>query len=763
MRILMMKKKLITSIFLGFFLVPLIASSYANSYMPEQAIPERNTFNPIVTPNLAKDVNSNKIHDDLEALVDNGYLGDMYSTIATFNQPLTNSLKDAIEARGGQIISSWSIIYGAAIRIKGSDLQSLASIPEITSITEDYKCKALLSTSVPQINVRPYVWDTLGFEGNSDHAIAILDTGYDVTHPDLSGQLLHWEDFTGLSVTPSDLSGHGTHVTSIAVGTGSAGASTDPDVEISGVMSYQNVPMGSGIVSQLEVEDTGTVKIYVQWNERPGPSLTTDQMIVVIDSDQDGAYDDEQVSGPHSSMPLVLTVNDLDPGIYHFVIGSLGNPPDVERASIQYKIERPASTISDGNNKYRGVAPNCQVVSLKVLDDSGAGTSTYFLDATDWIAANGLTYNISVVNMSIEFDAVYSFIDTAVNNLASLGYVCVVAAGNGHLNDDTIVSPGTAAKAITVGAIDDVDKITIYSSNGDTGSGKPDVVAPGGAYKAPIAADEETHLLVAADSNDADIVEFPSGVPDTYWETEFNTNDYIGYQGTSMAAPHVAGIIALMIEAMGNDWGHTEADVLKIKNILCGTATELNAGEVFSTYSNIPTLNRGDRDLVEGFGKVHGDAAIEGFLTEYIAGSIATDSLGSSLGDKQSWARRVELDALIEFTAGIDMDGSADFDLYLYDPSVDVTSGTGILVKSVTNGAGLPENILYTPASDMTAYLVIKRVSGSGSFTLQTEATNTGTPSTSPSFLFGVSTAIWAVLGTIGLASIVLLAKKRRK
>ena len=766
----MMKKKIITSIFLGFFLIPLIIGSYAESYLPEQIIPERSTFNPIVTPNLAMDDNRNKIHDDFEALVDNGYLGDMYTAIATFNQPLTNALRATIETCGGQIINTWSVIYGAAIRIKGIDLNSLANIPEISFLTENYQSRALLSTSIPQINVRPYVWDTLGYEGDSTHALAIIDTGLDDTHPDVGGaKIVYWEDFIGYDAstggdeyaTATDWNGHGTHVASIAAGTGTAGG-TSANIEITGTLGLPILPAGQGYARHFEVETAGSVQITVQWDDKSGNN-PGDSIFVMVDTNGDGAFtgaDDPPVYGSYSASPIVYTSGTLDPGYYLLLIG-----PDEEgelgRTSVQYKITRPASTTADGNNKYRGVAPNNKLVGLKALDDKGVGTQTSFIDALDWIYENGTDYDVNVVVMSLGFDAKVTAIDNAVNNLVSEGYVCVVAAGNGYMEGDEIFSPGTAVKAITVGAIDDVDKVAIYSANGLAGSGKPNVVAPGGAFTDPLGANENTHPIVAADTNDKDIVEYFDGLPDTYWEPEQNTNDYIAYQGTSMSTPHVAGLVSLMIQAMGVNWTHTEADVMEIKNILCGTATEVGAGETFDVYSNIPTLNRGVRDLIEGFGKVHADAAIEAFLTKYTAGSIATDSLSSEPSGKQSWARSVNLKALIEFTAGIEMNGTADYDLYLYDPSVDVASGTGILVKSVTNGVGLPENIIYTPASDMTAYIVVKRVSGSGSFTLQAEATKTGTPS--PSFLFGVSTAIWAVLGTIGLTSIVLLAKNRCK
>lgn len=761
----MSRSKLLAASFLLLFLFPMMVSTYVSSDSMAYVPPTRDTFNPIVTPNFADDLDNNKIHDGLEQLVANGLSTSYFTTIMTFDCPLTDAMVEEINTLGGEVLSTWEVIYGAAVRIRADRINSLSLVPGVNFITENYESRKLLSTSVPQINVRPYVWDTLGYEGDASQAIAIVDTGIDDTHTDLSGKVVHWEDFIGHDrdtpsddyTTAADWDGHGTHCASIATGTGAA-AGTANTIELTNTLALYNEDQYHGAVGWVEVEDPGTIQISVQWDEKPGPDATDETIFIALDTNQDDSYggSDDFISGDYSSAPIVLTTGSLPVGQYSYLVGCWESG-EIGVATVQVKIVRPSSTTSDGNNKYRGVAPNCDLVGVKVLDDEGAGYQQELIDGLNWILANGLAYNIVAVSMSLGFTAAIPAVDTAINNLVAAGYVCVVAAGNSFLDDIYIGSPGTASKAITVGAINDVDKIAYYSSNGSPGSNKPDVVAPGGSYG--YVGGEDSHPIVAADSNDKDQVYIYDS--DTYyWEPEMNLNDYIAHQGTSMATPHVAGLAALIIDAMGTEWTHSEADALRVKNYLCGTATEVTYGEAYDVYHNEPTLNRGTNDEVEGFGKVHGDAAIEAFLTEYLNGTEVSDILGNDPTDKQSWARRVELTGGIEFKAGVEMATTADFDLYLYDPSEDMTTSNGYLDKSTTSGTGTSENIAYTPVSDMTAYLVVKRVSGYGLFTVKAEATGTGLPGFT--WPFAIPAFVWIVLGTLGLSSIIFITKRRK-
>src|SRR5436190_1934368 len=133
------------------------------------------------------------------------------------------------------------------------------------------------------------------------------------------------------------------------------------------------------------------------------------------------------------------------------------------------------------NAKYLGVAPNANLVNLRVLNKTGVGSVASLLGALNWLMANHTTYNIKVVNMSLGMLAVDSYkndpVCKAVRSLVDAGVVVVAAAGNNGKNTagqklyGHIHSPGIEPSAITVGATNTYgtdrradDVMTTYSS-----------------------------------------------------------------------------------------------------------------------------------------------------------------------------------------------------------------------------------------------------------------------------------------------------------
>jgi subtilisin family serine protease len=202
-----------------------------------------------------------------------------------------------------------------------------------------------------------------------------------------------------------------------------------------------------------------------------------------------------------------------------------------------------------------GIAPEAHLVSLKVLDAQGQGVISDVIAALEWVVANRAAHNIRVVNLSVGARVTESYqtdpLTLAAKRAVDAGIVVVAAAGNmgknanGKSQYGAITAPGNAPWVLTVGASSTEgtvwrwdDKIAPYSSRGPTAIdflAKPDLVAPGTGVVSLTAANS-TFALTKTDY-------LPNG---TRWGTQ---KKYLSLSGTSMAAPVVAGTVALMVQA----------------------------------------------------------------------------------------------------------------------------------------------------------------------------------------------------------------------
>jgi serine protease AprX len=212
----------------------------------------------------------------------------------------------------------------------------------------------------------------------------------------------------------------------------------------------------------------------------------------------------------------------------------------------------------DSNGQKTGAAPDASLISLKVLDGDGNGTISSIIAALDWVLQNHTAYNIRVVNMSvgaaIHESAWTDPLTLAAKRVVDAGVVVVGAAGNFGKNTaglpqyGGISAPGNAPWVLTVGGsstqgtasrTDDV--IGSFSSRGPTyidWAAKPDLVAPGTGTVSLASLGSKFNQTRAGSL-------LPGSVP---------TADlpYLSLTGTSMAAPVVAGTVALMIQANPN-------------------------------------------------------------------------------------------------------------------------------------------------------------------------------------------------------------------
>ena len=239
-------------------------------------------------------------------------------------------------------------------------------------------------------------------------------------------------------------------------------------------------------------------------------------------------------------------------------------------------------------NAISGMAPKCKLVSLRVLDDLGRGNTSSLIAAIakiQEINAHGRRLLIHGVNISVgnSFDPEWfacgqSPLCTEVNQLVNSGVVVVVAAGNSGYGMDqtkftgiisaglgmTINDPGNSDLAITVGSthreMPHIYGVSYFSSKGPTGDGraKPDIVAPG-----------EKIISCAAGKKKSDALAQVGAAAANF--------DYVEDSGTSMAAPHVSGVIAGFLSVRREFIGQPD----KVKEIFLSSATDLKRERYF--------------------------------------------------------------------------------------------------------------------------------------------------------------------------------------
>jgi subtilisin family serine protease len=180
-----------------------------------------------------RDLDGDGIDDSLERVASATMLrGDgeePLSVIVTLYSPPGEADVALFEQLGGVVKYRYeTAVYGFAGTVPASQLQALAERlrPALCIIEPNLTGSAHLDDSARQIRVRSQVWSATpgyGYQGRPDIIIAICDSGIDATHPDLSGKVNVWQDFTSeAEATTVDRNGHGSCVASVVAGTGVA-------------------------------------------------------------------------------------------------------------------------------------------------------------------------------------------------------------------------------------------------------------------------------------------------------------------------------------------------------------------------------------------------------------------------------------------------------------------------------------------------------------------------------------------------------------
>jgi serine protease AprX len=271
--------------------------------------------------------------------------------------------------------------------------------------------------------------------------------------------------------------------------------------------------------------------------------------VAVIDSGITSWHDDLTYQGRST---LVKVKNGQRVSAFVDFVGGRLNPYD------DYGHGTHVAGIIAGNGfdtfgSRAGIAPDANLVGLKVLDSNGRGVISNVIAAMEWAVTNRAAYNIRVINLSVGSSVTESYntdpLALAAKRAVDAGIVVVAAAGNlgknaqGKAQYGGITAPGNAPWVLTVGAsstegtvsrLDDV--YAPYSSRGPSAidyQAKPDLLAPGTGV---VSLSDATSLLYLTN-------------PGLLLKGLLGNKPYISLSGTSMAAPVVAGTVALMLQA----------------------------------------------------------------------------------------------------------------------------------------------------------------------------------------------------------------------
>jgi len=220
-----------------------------------------------------------------------------------------------------------------------------------------------------------------------------------------------------------------------------------------------------------------------------------------------------------------------------------------------------AAASSNNGEGVAGVSWGARIMPVKVLDATGSGPLSDVASGIIWAADHGA----QVINLSLGGSSGSSTLEDAIDYAYNKGVLVIAAAGNSYDSGNPTIYPAAYDHVLAVGATGDKDERADYSSTGHF----VDVVAPGGN---------------PADNDDTNPDHW---ITSTYWRS--SGYSYAQIAGTSQAAPHVAGLAALMLSvnsSLTND---------KVEQIIETTAVDLGTA---------------GRDDIYGYGRIDVAAAL---------------------------------------------------------------------------------------------------------------------------------------------------------
>ncbi len=380
-----------------------------------------------------------------------------------------------------------------------------------------------------------------------------------------------------------------------------------------------------------------------------------------------------------------------------------------------------ASIVASSASAFPGVAPGANIVALQALDRTGSGTSFWIEEALQWVVQHAEALNIVAVNMSLGDSSNGNFIQTdpiygdELSALANqLGVTTIVAAGNAYAEfqvegaSSLSRDPNTIAIGAIGGTSATLDDVTFFSQRSSV---IPTIFAPG------------------AEINGA----APGG-------------GTAASSGTSQAAPHVAGMVALAQQLAQQELGRSLSPS-EIASLLIQTGDRFVDDETpddrvintNNTYVRADMFDLGEAILAlsgaapggGGGGAGGGGGSTPPPAGNDIPGTISTDAtvvVGTPVSSQIDFASDEDYFA-VTLTPGdyeISLNGAASGGGTLSDPYLTLLNGSGAFIaQNDDGGTGLDSLIEFT-VSTGGIYFINASAFGSATGTYSLEVVQTG-------------------------------------
>jgi serine protease len=466
------------------------------------------------------------------------------------------------------------------------------------------------------------------------------------------------------------------------------------------IMTALMTPNDSRYTEQWDLyETTGGMRLPAAWDKSTGAGIK----VAVIDTGYRPHADlSGQILQGYDFISDTAVANDgngrdsdaSDPGDW-IAAGECGAGSPAQNSSWHgTHVAGTIAALTNNGTGVAGIAYGAKIVPARVLGKCGGYTSD-IADAITWASGgtvSGVPANANkaqVINMSLGGSgACDTTTQTAINGARSRGTVVVVAAGNEAVNASNS-SPANCSGVIAVAATNRSGGRASYSNYGTI----VDVAAPGG--------DSGTGGGILSTLN--------SGT------TSPGSDTYASYMGTSMATPHVAGVVALMLAknpALTPD--DVEARLKSSARAFPASCSGCGAGIVDASAAVDAATGTGGTGTTISETESNNTMGTANVVST--SGTTVNGNMGSSTDTDYF---KVTLPAGKTLASTLTPNSTSDYDLYIYNSA-------GTQVTSSTNGSGSVDStsVINNGTTSATVYIRVVYYSGgtgstSGTYTLK--------------------------------------------